>query len=106
MARLNQIHIIGNVGSVRDLKYTNSGLAVFEFSVAVDGYREDNKPDWFSVVTFRNVAETCSQYVKTGMQVMVEGSSHAEAYINKDGDAVAVNKITANDVQFLGITDE
>jgi len=106
VARLNNIHIIGNVGSTRDLKYTKSGMAVFEFSVAVNGYRQSDTPDWFSVTTWEGLAETCSQFIKTGMQVMVEGSAHVEAYINKNNEPVGVLKINANDVQFLAGTGD
>jgi len=102
-----QTIIIGNVGRVSELKYTQQGVAVFDFSVAVNkvtGRGDDRKEKtvWFKVTVWRERAETASQYVKKGMQIMVVGEIDASAYTNKEGQPAASLELTASNFQFLG----
>jgi single-strand DNA-binding protein len=103
MAGYQHTFIIGNVGREPELRYTQSGVAVCDFSVAVsrkwDGGEETT---WFRVSAWRGLAETVSQYVTKGMQVMVTGRVSASAYVGKDGEARASLELTAQDIQFLG----
>jgi single-strand DNA-binding protein len=104
--------IIGNVGRDPELRYTQSGVAVCDFSVAVtrkwaakDGGEQREETTWFRVSAWRGLAETVNEYVHKGMQVMVAGRVSADAYIGKDGEAKASLDITAQDIQFLGARD-
>ncbi len=109
MAGYQYTIIIGNVGRDPELRYTQSGVAVCDFTVAVNRRwtdRTTNEPreetTWFRVSTWRNLAETASQYVHKGMQIMVTGRVSASAYIGQDGQARATLELTALDMQFLG----
>jgi len=99
--------IIGHVGREPELRYTQSGAAVCDFSVAVarkwtqDGQKRE-ETTWFRVSAWRGLAETVSQYVHKGQQIMVTGRVEADAYIGKDGEAHATLELTAQNVQFLG----
>src|SRR5215470_3174557 len=102
-----QTIIIGNVGRDANLKYTQQGIAVCDFSVAVSkvsGKGDDRKEKtvWFKVTVWREKAETAAQYVKKGMQIMVVGEIDASAYVNKDGNPTASLELTASNFQFLG----
>jgi len=99
--------IIGHVGRDPELRYTQSGVAVCDFSVAVTRkWTQNEQPQesttWFRVSAWRGLAETCNQYVHKGMQIMVAGRIAASAYIGDDGEARASLELTATDVQFLG----
>lgn len=103
-----QTIIIGNVGRDPELRYTQSGTAVCDFSVAVTARWRDSqtneqkeKTSWFRVSTWRGLAEVCSKYVKKGMSVMVTGTVEANAYMGQDGQPRASLDLTARDVQFL-----
>lgn len=103
--------IIGHVGRDPELRYTQSGVAVCDFSVAVtrkwsqgDDQREETT--WFKVSAWRGLAETCNQYVHKGMPIMVAGRVGVSAYIAQDGEARASLELTAQDVQFLGRAGE
>lgn len=100
--------IIGNVGRDPEMRYTQSGVAVCDFSVAVTrrwtdsaGARQE-QTTWFRVSAWRALAETCNEYVRKGMQIMVSGEIDASAYAAKDGKPRASLELTARDVQFLG----
>ena len=108
MAGYQQIIIIGNVGREPELKYTQAGIPLCSFSVAVtekwtqDGEKRE-KVTWYRVTAWRNLAEICDMYVTKGMQIMVSGSSiEASAYMNKNNEPAASLELTAKDVQFLG----
>ncbi len=109
MAGYQYTIIIGNVGRDPELRYTQSGVAVCDFSVAVSRRwtdRNTNEPreetTWFRVSAWRKLAETASQYVYKGMQIMVTGRVSASAYLGQDGQPRATLEITALDMQFLG----
>jgi single-strand DNA-binding protein len=109
MAGYQYTIIIGNVGREPELRYTQSGVAVCDFSVAVsrrwtDRNSNEQREDttWFRVSAWRGLAETVNQYVHKGMQIMVTGRIGASAFIGQDGEARASLELTALDIQFLG----
>lgn len=110
MAGYQYTIIVGNVGRDPKLRYTQTGVAVCDFSVAVnrkwkDGNEQRDKTTWFRVTAWRALAETVNQYVHKGMQVMVTGEIDASAYVAQDGEARASLDLTARDIQFLGGRD-
>jgi len=113
MAGFQQTIIIGNVGRDPELKYTQSGTAVCDFSVAVSRRWTDSssgqqreKTTWFRVSAWRGLAETCKQFVHKGMQVMVAGDVDVSAYVDQSGEARGSLELTARDIQFLGGRDD
>ena len=109
MAGYQYTVIIGNVGREPELRYTQSGVAVCDFSVAVNRTWTDRNTNerqeettWFRVSAWRGLAETVNQYVYKGMQIMVAGRVDASAFIGQDGEARASLELTATDIQFLG----
>ncbi len=109
MAGYQYTIIIGNVGRDPEMRYTQSGVAVCDFSVAVSRRWTDRNSNekreqttWFRVTAWRALAETVNQYVHKGMQIMVTGTVDASAYAGQDGTPRATLELTAQDVQFLG----
>ena len=104
---LNKCMIIGNLGADPEMRYTANGTPVTSFRVATsrqyggsDGERHE-ETEWFSVVTWARLAETCSQYLSKGRQVYVEGRLRSRSYEGRDGQTRFVNEINLTDVQFL-----
>lgn len=103
-----QITLVGNVGNDPELRYTPAGLAVCNFSLAVNrkrGKGDERKEEttWWRVAVWGNTAETVNQYVTKGKQILVEGSRvSANAYVNKAGEPAASLELTADRVIFLG----
>lgn len=109
MASLNKTQIIGNVGRDVNFKYTQSGVPVADFSVAVterfggkDGGEKKEVTTWFRVTCWRNLAEIANQYIRKGTQVYVEGRIEVSSYLNKAGEASATLELTADSFQMLG----
>lgn len=66
--------ILGNLGGKPTSKYTPDGMAVTNFSVAVnERVKNETKTIWFRVTVFGKQAEACYQYLDKGSKVLVEG---------------------------------
>ena len=105
--------ILGNVGKTPELRYTQGGHAVCDFSVAVNKKRrKKNDADtedrtyevttWFRVTCWRALAENVAKYVNKGDQIFVTGEVEASAWINKNDEAQGQLELTADQVRFLG----
>jgi len=107
MAALNKVLILGNVGHAPEVRQTQSGRAVANFSVATtdgwgDGEDRQERTEWHQVVVWGKLAETCGQYLTKGRQVLVEGRLQTRSYEDHDGNKRSVTEIVAQQVQFLG----
>lgn len=104
---LNKVMIIGNVGRDPEMRYTPNGAPVTSFSVAVNFRRTgpDGQPldetEWFNVVTWNKLAETCNQYVTKGRSVFVEGRLRTRSWDGQDGQKHYRTEVIAQDVRFL-----
>jgi len=108
---MNNVTIIGNLGSDPVLRRTPSGNPVLNFSIAVDrrSYRQDasgNKVlhrdvDWIPCVLWNSLAESASKYLQKGSQVAVNGSLRQRSYSNADERKVNVIEVKVREVQFL-----
>lgn len=103
----NKITVIGNVGRDPEMRYTPSGAALTEFSIATNrryttaaGERRE-ETDWFNVTAFGRLGERVSQYVSKGSKLYVEGRFHSRSWEGRDGVSRTSNEITANEVVFL-----
>jgi single-strand DNA-binding protein len=108
MATFNKIIIVGNLGRDPEMRYTPTGKAVTDFSVATtrvftsqDGQKQE-ETDWFRVSVFGKQAEFCNQYLQKGKQVYVEGRLHARQYDKSDGTKGLSLDVRASDVQLIG----
>jgi single-strand DNA-binding protein len=104
-----QLILVGNLGRDPELRYTPTGTAVCDFSVAVNRQWKDRESDeqhkettWFRVTAWRELAETCAQYLSKGRQVMVVGRVDASPWIGNDGQPRATLEVRAHTVRFLG----
>ena len=98
--------IVGNAGRDPEMRFTPSGIPVTEFSVAVNiGYGDNKKTQWWSVTAWNKRAETCNEYVKKGMRVLVEGRAEMQEW-EKDGQHKSKLVLIADDVRFLSSRGE
>lgn len=105
---MNNVLLIGRVGNEVKVRMTPTVVAVASINLAVDmSYTGSNgqkveKVVWTEVTCWRKLAETVAQYVVKGQRVAVQGTLEApNAYIDRDGKAQAIARVTANQVQFL-----
>jgi single-strand DNA-binding protein len=104
--------IIGNLGADPEMRYTANGAPVTTFNVATsrqyttgEGERRE-ETEWFSVVTWNRLAETCSQYLSKGRQVYVEGRLQTRSWEGQDGAKRYRTELIAETVKFLGRRDD
>ena len=109
MARgLNKVQIIGHLGRDPEMTYTPSGAAVTNFSVAVNRTRRDpgggnvEETEWFRVVAWEKLAETCDEHLRKGDRVYIEGRLQSRKYTDRDGVERTAVEIVAGDMVMLG----
>lgn len=102
MASLNKVMLIGNAGRDCELRYTQSGVAQAQFSLACSYKAKDKEEtEWFNVVLFRETAEKLSQYITKGKSVYVEGRLQTRSW-ETDGQKHYRTEVIANSIQLLG----
>lgn len=101
---MNSVNLIGRLTKDVDLRYTQSGLAVGRFSVAIDRPKkdgQDNGADFPNCVAYGKTAESLANYVHKGEMVGVTGCIRTGSYTNKDGQKVYTTDVSVASVQFL-----
>ena len=101
---MNSVNLIGRLTKDVDLRYTQSGLAVGRFSVAIDRPKkdgQDNGADFPNCVAYGKTAENLANYVHRGEMVGVTGCTRTGSYTGKDGRKVYTTDISVASVQFL-----
>ena len=113
------IIIVGNLGKDPEMRYSPSGQAVTSFNVATnrqytgaDG-QQVKETIWFRISVWGKQAEACSQYLKKGRQVLIEGrltpdpaTGGPRIWNRQDGSTGASFEVTASTVRFLGRAGE
>ena len=110
MARgVNKVILVGNLGNDPDVRYTASGAAVANISLATtDSWKDKNtgeqqdRTEWHRIVFFNRLAEIVSEYLKKGSQIYVEGRLQTRKWQDKEGNDRYTTEIVANEMQMLG----
>ncbi len=104
---LNKIMLIGNLGRDPEMNYTPSGTAVTKFSLAVSrnyttsaGEKRD-ETEWFNIVAWNKLAETCNTYLHKGSKVYIEGRLTQRKYTDKNGVERTSLDVIANEMEML-----
>ncbi len=107
MANLNKVMIIGNVGTDPEMRFTPNGNPVTTFRIATsrvftnaEGERKQ-ETEWFTVVTWNKLAESCNQFLTKGRRAYVEGRLRTRAWEGQDGQRRSRVEIVADRVLFL-----
>ncbi|MCQ4087769.1 single-stranded DNA-binding protein [Saccharibacillus sp. JS10] len=102
---LNRVILIGRLTRDPELRYTPAGVAVTQFTIAVDrpftSQGGEREADFIPVVTWRQLAETCANYLRKGRLTAVEGRIQVRNYENNEGKRVYVTEVIADNVRFL-----
>ena len=105
---VNKVILVGNVGQDPETKFTASGTAIANLSVATSeswkdkqtGQRVD-KTEWHRVVAFNRLAEIIGEYVKKGSKVYIEGKLTTRKWQDKSGADRYTTEIVASEMQML-----
>jgi single-strand DNA-binding protein len=105
---VNKVILVGRLGQNPEVRYTPSGAAVANFSVATNeswvdkSGQKQERTEWHRIVVWGKLAELCSQYLTKGRQAYVEGRLQTREWQDKDGVKKYTTEVQAQTVQFLG----
>jgi single-strand DNA-binding protein len=99
---------IGRLGQDPDIKYTASGTAIANISIASDwGYKDKktdewiNNTEWTRAVAFGRQAESIGEYLRKGSLVFIDGRLQTRSWEDKDGNKRYTTEVVINDIKYL-----
>lgn len=111
MASVNKVILIGNLGRDPELRYTQGGQGVANFTLATnerwrdkDGQNQE-RTEWHRIVVWGKQAENCAQYLQKGRSCYIEGRLQTREWEDKEGNKRQTTEIVAQNVTFLGGRD-
>lgn len=105
---VNKVILIGRLGNNPEIRYTPSGAAVANFSMATNETWNDKngqkqeRTEWHRVVVWGKLAQLCGEYLMKGRQAYIEGRLQTRQWQDKDGQTKYTTEVIATMVQFLG----
>ena len=106
---VNKVILVGNLGKKPDMKYTQSNVAVANFSIATSEEWRDKesgdkktKTEWHNVVFFGKLAEIAEQYLDKGSQVYIEGKLETSTWKDESGNDRKTTKVLGQELTMLG----
>ena len=105
---MNKIILIGNLTRDPESGTTPSGVSYCRFSVAVNRRfsKDGNEADYFNIVTWRGVAESCAKSLSKGRKVGIVGSLQIRNYETQDGAKRTSVEVIADEVEFLSCRED
>jgi single-strand DNA-binding protein len=112
IAGLNKVILVGRVGRDPEMRFVPSGKAVTSFNIAVPRSLPDADGDpcteieWFNVVAWGALAESCKARLAEGMMVYVGGSVQTRTWVDLDGVQCVCTEVVASEMTVLSDTRE
>lgn len=100
MANMNKVFLIGNLTRDPELRVTANGTTVAMFSIAVNGFKED-EVDFIPIKVWKQAAEFAGNYLLKGSKVAVEGRLKVSKYQDKEGRERVFTEVIANSIEAL-----
>ncbi len=109
---VNKVILVGRLGRDPESRFTGSGQAVCNFSLATDrSYKDRNgqtqkQTEWHKIVAWGKLAEICQKYLKKGSQIFVEGRIQSRQWEDQQGQKRTSFEIVAGEMRMLGSRGE
>jgi len=107
MKSINKVILIGHLGRAPEVRYTQGGAPVANFSLATNEYWTSNtgekqeRTEWHKIVAWGKLAEFCQEYLQKGTYLYVEGKLQTRNYDDRDGVKRYVTEIKATEIGLL-----
>lgn len=102
---INNVVLVGRLTKDPELKYTQGGIAVTRFTLAVNrsfaNQQGQREADFVNCVTWRKQAENTANYLRKGSLAGIEGRIQTSNFEGKDGNRVFMTEVVADSVRFL-----
>jgi single-strand DNA-binding protein len=108
MSGVNKVILVGHLGNDPEIRYTQGGTPVGNFRLATTerwvskGGERSERTEWHRIVVWGKLAEICSEYLRKGKQVYIEGRLQTRQWQDKDGNNRYTTEVTANNMVMLG----
>ena len=105
---VNKVILIGRLGRDPEMRYTSSGTAVVNFSVATNHVVKDQsgnnneQTEWHNIVAFGRTAEVAGEYLTKGRQVFIEGRLQTRSWDDQNGQKKYKTEVVCTNLQLLG----
>lgn len=106
---MNQFYGIGNLVRDPEVRSTNAGIKVCNFTIAINRRMKQNgeqQTDFLSIVAWKSLAELCEKYLSKGKKVAIVGHIQTRTYETQDGSKRTAWDIIAEEVEFLSPADK
>lgn len=97
---MNKVILMGRLARDVETRYTQEGLAISRYTLAVDRVGKDKGADFISCVAFGKAGEFAEKYLQKGMKVAIAGRIQTGSYTNKDGQKVYTTDVIAESHYF------
>jgi single-strand DNA-binding protein len=97
---MNKVFLIGNLTKNPELSKTTGDISYCRMSIAVNRSYGENEADYFNIIAWRGLAETCGKYLSKGKKICVVGHLQTRSY-EHDGIKKYVTEIVAEEIEFL-----
>ena len=105
---MNKVILIGRLARDPDVRYTQDGMAIARYTLAVDRkFRKNNEngneqtADFISCVVFGKSAEFAEKYLRKGIKTAVTGRIQTGSYTNRDGQKVYTTDVVVEEQEFV-----
>ena len=105
---VNKVILVGRLGKDPETRYTSSGQAVCNFTMATDETYKDRagerqkRTEWHRIVVWAKQAEIAQQYLRKGSLIYLEGRIQTRQWDDKEGQKRTTTEIVANNFRMLG----
>jgi len=112
MSSVNKVILVGRLGRDPEIRYTTSGTAVANFTLATDEVYtnksgdKERRTEWHRVVAWSRLAEICGEYLSKGKMVYVEGSLRTRSWEDREGKKRYTTEVVAQNMQILSPAGE
>lgn len=98
---MNSVALTGRMARDPEVRYTDGGVSIARFTVAVNRRKREDPADFISCIAFGKTAELIEKYFHKGMRIGLNGRIQTGSYENKEGRKVYTTDIIAEAVEFL-----
>ena len=112
MASVNKVILIGNLGRDPEVRFTQGGTPVANFTMATTDRWSDpsgekkERTEWHRIVVWGKQAEVAGEYLRKGRPVYVEGSLQTREWVDRDGNKRYTTEVRAQRLQLLGRAED
>ena len=101
---MNVVALMGRMTHDVEIRHTPNGIAVCQFTIAVDAYSNgEKKANFINCVAWRNNAENIAKYFSKGNMIAVNGSIQTRSYQDKEGKNRTAFEVLVDKFHFAGV---